>query len=413
MDTLKSWGINREIAMLGLARGVDSLGTSMLIILIPLMVAERGIGLAGLSTPFVIGILLSVFGVVDSFSQPPVGVYMDRLGIRKPFLLAGLALYAICTASFIWVYSFESMFFLRIVQGLSVALTLPPSMALMTEYSHRTTRGTAMSFYNLMRLVGFSCGPLLAGWMVGFASYTLILSIGAGAGVMGFILVSLLVEEPESIETPREGETVLDAFRGLVSSDVRAFHKLAYANLTMATAISLIASLENEFNHRLGQTPQEFGIAFSALVLTMMIFQIPVGRLADTIGRKYIIVSGLLLLVPVTVFMGHVETTLQFVVARMIQGVGVACVAAPTLALGGDKSSSGKRGREMSLITMAFGLGIGLGPMFGGFLAGQFTFQTPFYLGAVLVLSSALVVSTSVDESKLVEPADIVTQEPD
>jgi MFS family permease len=113
------------------------------------------------------------------------------------------------------------------------------------------------------------------------------------------------------------------------------------------------------------------------------------------------------------VFMGHVETTLQFVVARMIQGVGVACVAAPTLALGGDKSSSGKRGREMSLITMAFGLGIGLGPMFGGFLAGQFTFQTPFYLGAVLVLSSALVVSTSVDESKLVEPADIVTQEPD
>lgn len=413
METLKSWGINREITMLGLARMVDSLGTSMLIILIPLMVAERGIGLAGLSTPFVIGILLSVFGVVDSFGQPPVGVYMDRLGLRKPFLLAGLGLYALCTATFIWSFTFESMFLLRIVQGISVALTLPPSMALMTEYSKRKTRGTAMSFYNLMRLTGFSCGPLLAGWLVGFTSFTTILLIGSGAGVVGFILVYWLVEEPEQIDTPREGETVFDAFRGLVSSDVRAFHKLAYANVTMATAISVIASLENEFNHRLEQTPQEFGIAFSALVLTMMIVQIPVGRLADTIGRKTLIVSGLLLLTPATAYMGHVESTAQFILIRMIQGVGVACVAAPTLALGGDKSSSGKRGREMSLITMAFGLGIGIGPMIGGFLAGYFTFQTPFYLGAVLVLSAGLVVSTTVDEEKLVEPADIVTQEPD
>jgi len=413
MKLLKSWGINREIAMLGLARMVDSLGTSMLIVLIPLMVAERSIGLVGLSTPFVIGILLSVFGVVDSFAQPVVGVYMDRFGVRKPVLLMGLGLYALCTAGFIWSFSFESMFSLRIIQGISVALTLPPSMALMTEYTYRKTRGTAMSFYNLMRLIGFSCGPLLAGWLVGFSSFTTVLVIGAGAGACGFVLVYLLVREPGHVDTPRAGETVLDAFRSLVSKEARAFHKLAYANVTMATAISLIASLENEFNHRLGQSPTEFGIAFSALIITMMVFQIPVGRLADTIGRKILIVSGLLILVPVTIWMGYVSTTLQFIVARMIQGVGVACVAAPTLALGGDKSSTGKRGREMSLITMAFGLGIGLGPLVGGFMAGTFTFQSPFYLGAALVFTAALVVSTTVDEKKLVEPPDMVTQEPD
>ncbi|MFB6355784.1 MAG: MFS transporter, partial [bacterium] len=294
---LKSWGINREVFMLGLARGVDSLGTSMLIILIPLMVSERNIALGGLSTPFVIGLLLSVFGLTNCFSQPPVGVFMDRVGSRKPFLLTGLALYAVCTAGMIVVYSFGFFFSLRLVQGISVALTLPPSMALMTEYTRTEIRGTAMSFYNLMRLSGFSCGPLLAGWMVGFTSFGVILGIGAGAGIVGFILVYFLVEEPEEIATPRANESVLDTFRGLIAPEAREFHKLAYANVTMATAISLIASLENEFNHRLAQTPQEFGVAFSALLITMLLFQMPVGRLADKIGRKVLIVSGLSLLV--------------------------------------------------------------------------------------------------------------------
>lgn len=413
MKILKSWGINREIIMLGLARMVDSLGTSMLIILIPLMVAQRDVGLFGWSTPLVIGILLSVFGVVDSFGQPPVGIWMDRIGKRKLFLLVGLGLYSICTLSFIWAYHFPSFFFLRIIQGISVALTLPPTMALMTEYTERKNRGTAMGYYNVMRLLGFSCGPMLAGWMVGFVSFDVILSIGAAAGATGFILVSFLVEEPSDLQPARQDESIFSAFWSLTSPDVSDFHKLAYANVTMATAISLIAALENEFNERLHQSAQEFGFAFSALVITMLIFQMPVGRLADNIGRKALIVAGLVLLAPVTIWMGHVTTTNQFILARMIQGIGVACIAAPTMALGGDKSSDEKRGREMSLITMAFGLGIGLGPFVGGFFAGAFSFQTPFYLGAALVASAALLILTTIDERKLVEPPEIINQEPD
>lgn len=412
MKTLKSWGINREVVMLGLARMVDSLGTSMLIILIPLMVAQRDVGLFDWSTPFVIGILLSVFGVVDSFSQPIIGVWMDRIGKRKLFLLTGLGIYSLCTLSFVWAYHFSSFFLLRIIQGISVALTLPPTMALMTEYTEREYRGTAMGYYNVMRLLGFSCGPVLAGWMIGFTSFDVVLTLGAGAGATGFVLVSSLVDEPADLEPARGQESIFSAFHGLISSDVSDFHKLAYANVTMATSISLIAALENEFNQRLDQTAQEFGFAFSALVITMIIFQIPVGRLADKIGRKALIVSGLILLVPVTIWIGYVATTTHFVLARMIQGIGVACIAAPTMALGGDKSSEGKRGREMSLITMAFGLGIGIGPLVGGLFASVFTFQAPFYLGAILVGSAAVLILTAVDEQKLVEPAEIATQEP-
>jgi len=392
--------------MLGLARMADSLGTSMLIILIPLMVADRQITLLDLETPIVIGILLSAFGIVDSLSQPAVGVWMDKLGIRKPVLLIGLGLYAVCTALFAWSYNFYSMLGLRVLQGIAVALTLPPSMALMTEYSTPSNRGTAMSFYNLMRLIGFSGGPLLAGWMTEFSRYSTILLIGAGAGLVGFVCVLLLVKEPNRIDTAQNNEGIIEAFRALLSKKSRVFQKLAYANLVMATAISLVAALENEFNERLQQTPREFGIAFSALVLTMLVVQIPVGRIADSLGRKVLIVSGLILLVPVTIWMGHVRSTTQFIIARMIQGVGVACVAAPTLALGGDKSSSEQRGRQMSLITMAFGLGIGLGPMIGGSLAGTLFFEAPFYLASVFVLSAAAMITVTVDDKTFLKDPD-------
>ena len=143
----------------------------------------------------------------------------------------------------------------------------------------------------------------------------------------------------------------------------------SFASLVMAGAFSMITTLEQQFNQRLNQTALGFGLAISALTVSRLIFQIPLGRWSDQIGRKPLIIGGLLLMAPATVILGYVGSTLQLIAARVIQGVASAGIAAPAFAVAADLAQKGGEGQQMSFITVGFGLGIGLGPLMAGLLA--------------------------------------------
>ena len=161
----------------------------------------------------------------------------------------------------------------------------------------------------------------------------------------------------------------------------------------------MISALENEFNERLSQTALGFGVAFSALTVSRLFVQIPIGRLSDRIGRKGLIIGGLVALAPLTVLFGYVTTTEQLVGLRLLQGVATAGVAAPAFALAGDLARKGGEGREMSFLTMGFGLGMGMGPLIAGGLAGYVGFTTPFWVFGAAALIAAIWVWRWAEES--------------
>ena len=174
---------------------------------------------------------------------------------------------------------------------------------------------------------------------------------------------------------------------------------LMVSTVVLASSLSMIPALENQFNERLSQTAIGFGIAFSALTVSRLLIQIPVGRLSDRIGRKRLIVGGMVALAPKSVLLGFVTSTAQLIGLRFLQGVATAGVAAPAFALAGDLARKGGEGREMSFVTMGFGLGLGLGPLLAGGLAGYVGFQVPFYVVGALSLVAAALVASWAEES--------------
>ena len=106
-------------------------------------------------------------------------------------------------------------------------------------------------------------------------------------------------------------------------------------------------------------------MAFSALTISRLIFQIPIGRWSDTIGRKPLMIGGLVLMAPATILLGYVATTFQLTSVRLVQGLASAGIAAPAFAVAADLAKKGSEGRQLSIITMSFGLGIALGPLDG------------------------------------------------
>ena len=385
-------GANRVVLALSLARLSDGVGNSVLIIVLPLYVAEIP-SRWPLPTSVLVGILISVFGLVNALAQPLAGALVDRFGRRKLSILVGLGLMGTCTLAFLGTGSFTSLALLRIVQGVGFALTLPASLAILKSATVRVTRGGAMGVFTTFRMIGFSMGPLLGGFLqsrYGFGAAFVGATVAIGVGM---VAVQVWVKEPADAPDPEGRFQLFD--RSWLEPGLLP---LGLATFVMAANVAMMTALENGFNERLDQTALGFGVAFSALTLTRVVFQAPLGRLSDLVGRKPLVLGGLVLLAPATAALGHAATTLQLTGVRLFQGLATAAIAAPAFALAADLATEGREARQMSLLTTGFALGIAVGPLLAGLLA-VLSFELPFWVGGALSVAATVVVWRKVPET--------------
>ena len=395
MTFLERTGVNRTVAALSFARMADALGNSMVFVVIPLYVANLPSPWFPFPESVLVGILISLYGLIFSISQPITGMLSDRLQNRKAFILGGLAVMMFATLAFSVVNQFHELILVRSVQGIGVALMVPAALAVISGSSQQQTRGGSMGFYSTLRMIGFSIGPLMGGFLYVHYGFNTVFYVSGAILLISLIMALVWVKEPPRFlaaeSRPREKILDFDLVR-----DGTAF--LGLATFFMSISYSLISSLENEFNARLDQTALGFGIAFSALTVTRLIFQFPLGRLSDRIGRRPVIVAGLIFMAPVTILLGFVSSTLQLTGARALQGLASAAIAAPSLALAADLSHQGSEAKNMSIVAMGFGLGTTVGPMLAGVLSIEW-FQLPFIVGGLLSLVGAWLVYRRVPES--------------
>ncbi len=142
-------------------------------------------------------------------------------------------------------------------------------------------------------------------------------------------------------------------------------------------------------------------LAFSAYPVAFLVTILPFGYLVDKLGKNYQIIGvGMLSLGIACLFLVFAESIVSFSIARAFQGVGSAAswVAAQPLAAQ-QIDTSKKKGLEISSITIAYGLGMILGPALGS-LGGL---RTPFYINFVLAAVVGLVALVSLRQVRVAE----------
>ncbi|MEZ5332831.1 MAG: MFS transporter [Thermoanaerobaculia bacterium] len=386
-------GVTREVLALSLARLGDGIGNSILIVVIPLYVAKLPSLWLDLPEETLVGFLIGLYGLVNTATQPLAGAALDRWSRHKASIQGGLALMAASTLALLFAERYLHLVILRSLQGVGFALTLPASLAILKSATRRESRGGAMGFFTTFRMVGFSIGPLLGGFLQARYGFAAAFWAGTASIVAAMACVQLWVEEPEAAPPAATAGRIFD--RELLTAELLA---LAGATFVMAMGISMMSAVENEMNLRLHQTALGFGVAFSALTVTRILSQVPLGRLSDRVGRRPVVIAGLLFMAPATALLGFAGSTLQLAGVRLFQGLGSAAIAAPAFALAVDVSRRGGEGRQLSLLTMGFGLGIAAGPLLAGLLA-PIRFELPFVAGGLLCLAAAWLVRRAVRDA--------------
>lgn len=145
-----------------------------------------------------------------------------------------------------------------------------------------------------------------------------------------------------------------------------------------------------------GATPMLIGLGLGVYGLTQGLMQIPLGMLSDRVGRKPVMIGGLLLFIAGSILAALAETIWGIIWGRALQGLGA--IAAVGMALAADLSRTEQRGKMMALIGISIGGAFVLAMVFGPLLAGVSGLRGLFWLTAILgvvaVVTFALTVPT-------------------
>ncbi|MCB1857676.1 MAG: MFS transporter [Gammaproteobacteria bacterium] len=136
--------------------------------------------------------------------------------------------------------------------------------------------------------------------------------------------------------------------------------------------------------HLSGVTPLLVGLAIGAYGLTQALLQIPFGMLSDRIGRKPVIVGGLLVFALGSVVAAQGDSIWVVIVGRAIQGSGA--IAAAVMALAADLTQEHNRTKAMAVIGMSIGLAFAMSLILGPVLDTWIGVKGIFWLTAVLAV---------------------------
>lgn len=149
----------------------------------------------------------------------------------------------------------------------------------------------------------------------------------------------------------------------------------------------------------MGATATHLGLLFAAYSIVQFFFAPFWGQMSDRMGRKPMILLGLIGFSLSFVLFGLANSLAMLFVARILGGVLSAATLPTVMAYIADTTDVKSRGGGMGVLGAAMGMGITFGPVIGGYL-GEINAALPFYFSAALALAVAVFAAFMLPETR-------------
>jgi predicted MFS family arabinose efflux permease len=345
----------------------------------------------------------SIWGAARLVMDLPLGVIVERLHAGR-VLVAGTIISAVGAFIAAAAPTFAVMLAGRAVSGVGAAAVSYVAIISLLDLSEPSRRGRSLGIYQAVLQAGSSLSPVAAGFasviggwpaafaIAGFASLASALTLWVtGAGRHQSPSRRRRGEdEPARVEhdEPAIQARVREVRPVLLSIDYATFAMFFVTGGLVLTGIPLFGS------DRLGMDAAGIGLVLGIATALRFFIGLAGAELSDRVGRRVVLVSGMLLMIVPLLLFSLVESTFWFVVATWVLAAGRFGNSMP-IAMLSDYAPPSRLGRLVAANRFVADLGIVIGPIAVGVLIDAWGFGPPFLAAAALISTAVLALWTT------------------
>lgn len=372
------FGFSRNIFFTGLTSFLTDTSVKMVYSVMPMFLLS--IGASKTSLALIEGIAESTASLVKAVS----GFWSDRIGRNKPFMLIGYGLSALIIPLYTTVVSPVQVLLLRFAERFGKGIRTAPRDSLIAGSIVKGDSGRSFGLQKAMDNSGAIAGPLIAFFMLTAlpGNYRLIFLIAGIPALLAIAVIAFGIKE-----AGKQKHELFNKFH------FRDFPPKYWFFL----AIVFIFTLGNSTDALLLVKANEAGlrVAFIPLVFLLtnavsVVASIPVGSLADRIGKEKILITGFLIYAVVYFGFGFSEGKGALIALFALYGIYSAATDGIQKAFISDSIDSNKKGTGLGIYNGLLGITLLPASLIAGVLYDKVNSSVPFYFGAVTASISAI-----------------------
>ena len=382
-------GLRANAGQFALLVGVNGLVGGMIgqeRTVLPLL-ARDAFGLTGFAA--VLTFVLA-FGVTKALANLAAGALADRYG-RKRVLVAGWLLGLPVPLLLIWAPSWAWVVFANVFLGLNQGFAWSSTVIMKIDLAGPARRGLAMGLNEAAGYLAVALTALATGFIAAEAG------LRPAPFFLGLAFAGLGLGASVFFVRETQGHVIIESSGAPVLSWRTVFSRTSIRDPSLSAASQ--AGLVNNLNDGMawgllpllyashGLAVAEIGVLAAAYPAVWGLAQVGTGALSDRVGRKGLIVAGMLAQAGALGLIAVSSTFGAWLAAAAVLGLGTAMVYPTLLAAVADVADPAWRGAAVGVYRLWRDLGFAVGAVVAGVLADRG--GMPFAIGGVAVLTGA------------------------
>jgi len=343
------------------------------------------------ASPLTLGIIEGLAEAAANITKVFSGVISDRMGRRRPLVLAGYGLAAASKPLFPLAGSVVTVFFARVVDRIGKGIRGAPRDALIADITPPALRGAAYGLRQSLDTVGAILGPVLA-MVLMLASgndVRLVLWVAVVPALLSVVVIVCFVHEAAPRARPATA-AVPPRWHALRQLKRAYWHGVAFALLLTLARFSeaFILLRAADILHDAALVP----LALVIMNLAYALSAYPIGALSDRFGRQPLLLGGIALLIAADLCLAAADSAALIAAGATLWGLHMGATQGLLAALVADAAPESLRGSAFGLFNFAVGIAMLLASSIAGLLwsaagpAATFGASAAFAAIALLVL---------------------------
>ena len=242
----------------------------------------------------IVGGSASLLGLIEGLSDFSAssldyiaGWLSDKSGKRKKLAIFGYGFSTLAKLMLLIGSSVATLASFRIIERIGKSFRGPPRDAWLSDVAEESNRGYAFGVHKAMDKAGAVLGPIVAYFMLlwwgqGMHTFHLIFIMAVIAAVISVLVLALMKDRPG---VPHQRENIFKAWYTLSPQ---------FKNYLIPAGIFSLAYFSFGFlllrAYAIGFSIKDVVLLYALFNISFVVISIPIGRLGDFIGRKYIII---------------------------------------------------------------------------------------------------------------------------